>query len=280
VFLWDRAGNAITDKEIDAYPGGIGALAVSPDSEYALMGGRGGKVVMSRLATGEQWRVFSKHGETVLAAAFYGPELIATADFDGQIYLWDALNQKVKHHLRGQGQQVYAVAVQENDRARIAFGNAWGGANGQGPLEQVFDVNRMRLEQQAPAAQVFRKAQTEMQETQLGNVSEYELRIIRPDASATITTSDKREGRIQAYTLTQGGQVIVGSDWYLESYALDGTRLKQFVGHTGVIYAVASSADGKLFVSGSSADKWMKAPTKLRSWPNMRIPAQPRPRAA
>jgi len=57
----------------------------------------------------------------------------------------------------------------------------------------------------------------------------------------------------RAYTFTPDGQRIIsgGSNGYLTAYNRDGNKLGDYVGHTGEVWAVAVSPDGRLLASAS-----------------------------
>src|SRR5262245_37205381 len=57
--------------------------------------------------------------------------------------------------------------------------------------------------------------------------------------------------RVHCYTLLPGDRAAVGADFGLYLFdARSGRRLRAFRGHTGVVWAVAPSPDGRLLLSG------------------------------
>jgi len=58
----------------------------------------------------------------------------------------------------------------------------------------------------------------------------------------------------RAYTFTPNGQTIIsgGANGVLTAYQRNGTKIGDYIGHTGDVWAVAVSADGRFLLSGSA----------------------------
>ncbi len=56
---------------------------------------------------------------------------------------------------------------------------------------------------------------------------------------------------LRCYTFTKDGKVVVGSSFSLKLYRGDGTFARKFVGHTGEVWAVSVSGDGRILASAS-----------------------------
>ncbi|WP_320409039.1 WD40 repeat domain-containing protein [Candidatus Marithrix sp. Canyon 246] len=57
-----------------------------------------------------------------------------------------------------------------------------------------------------------------------------------------------------SYTFTPNGQTIIsgGSHGVITAYQRNGSKIGDYVGHTGDVWAVAVSADGRFLVSGAA----------------------------
>jgi hypothetical protein len=69
---------------------------------------------------------------------------------------------------------------------------------------------------------------------------------------ATITMDRGTQGTIRCYTFTPSGEIVAGARSVLELYDSSGKRKREFIGHTGEVWAVAVSPDGRYLVSGSN----------------------------
>jgi WD40 repeat protein len=251
ILLWDAEGEFL--KEIDEIPYGAFTISFSADSTRIVVGGAGPKNVhLYEIPSGEKIGMFTKHDNSVHPSAFYGNEWIATAGGnDHDIYIWDTSSGSVKTHIVGKGKMVWPVALgqTQDEGLNVAFGNNW-----EGNLVKTFDFSDMSINLQPPVEPDFKFAQTKYGEKTLQQTSEYELQVTN---SGTIATQRDREGRILSYTFTHDGNVVVGTDYTLRLYQDDGTALREFIGHTVHIWAVAISEDGRILVSAAD-DKTIK----------------------
>ena len=251
-FLWDHKGKR---KKKFTTAGGAG-IAFSRNGKNVVLSS-GAEVVVYSMPKGKKRITFTKHtspvevnafSNTVSAIAFYGDDLVATAGgIDFEIYLWDVKTGDVKTHIAGQGKRVEASGF--GDNFHIAFGNTPGGLHDAGPLERSFDLSEMTLHQRLTPDVTFIRAQTTYQSKTLHYEfgKWYELQV---KGGGTIT-NEPQHGWVRAYTFTPDGDVVVGSSHALRLHRDDGTLIRDFVGHTGEIWDVSVSRDGKLLVSAS-----------------------------
>jgi WD40 repeat protein len=257
ILLWDGNGKFL--KQIDQVQYPIATISFSADSQNIVTsGGTGKSTAVYVIPSGEKLTTFTKHTNTVEALAFYKNGLIATAGGnENDIYIWDASSGAVKTHIVGRGRWVLATAF--DDHSRLAFGNS-----DKSPsdvvlhvlqdypdyvaLEQSFDFTDMSLNHEIPDNTAFKRVQTEYQGKTLERITNYELRITN---GGTIRNDRGYDGQIRSYTFPKDGNVVVGSSYTLKLYQNDGMLLREFVGHTGEVWAVSVSEDGRILVSGS-----------------------------
>ncbi|GAK56105.1 WD-40 repeat protein [Candidatus Vecturithrix granuli] len=259
VFLWTSKGKFQKQLDVVDTPG---MVVFSPDSKQ-VFAGEGGKAILFSIPKGKQELTFEQHvkpaqrtafSSMVTAAAFYSSDLIATAGGNEyEIYIWNRRSGEVKTHIVGQGKRVEAVAFGAD--LHLAFGNTFDVQKQEGPLERSFDFAQMQLSQKLPVEQTFNRYQTEYQGHTLQYTfgKWYELQVT-PDVTIHNSPSD---GWVRSYTFTSDGSIIVGSSQVLKLHRPDGSVLREFVGHTGEIWAVSLSQDGHLLASASD-DQTMK----------------------
>ncbi len=253
-FLWDTREGKVkkTFQPMDT----ASAVAFSPNSKHVVIS-NGNKAEVYSVPKGKKITTFTKHASSVennafsnnvTTVAFHGDELIATAggnEYD--IYIWDLKTGDVKTHIVGQGKRVEAVAFGE--ALHVAFGNTSGGLHGVGPLERSFDFGDMSLHQKLPPEIEFTRIQTKYQGKELkykfGNW--YELNV---KGGGTIENSP-RDGWVRSYTFALDGNIVVGSSHVLRLHRSDGSIIREFVGHTGEVWDVSISQDGKILASAS-----------------------------
>ncbi len=199
---------------------------------------------------------FTKHDNTVRASAFApvrtkeGVEIIATAGgSDNEIFLWNAEDGKVLQHLEGQGQAVWTVGF--GNEKELAFGNTYAPKNvaDRGPFEKSFDFKELKLNLQQIDPSKFKRSKTSGGGLSLRQTSEYSLNF----GNGAKVTNTASSGRIiRSYAVTPNGQVVVGSAGALKLYNSSGKELREFVGHTGEVWSVSISDDGKILTSASN----------------------------
>ncbi len=263
-FLWDSKKGKMKKKfkPMDT----AAAMAFSPDSRHVVVS-NGNKAEVYTVPKLKKISTFRKHvslvkntafSNNVTASAFYDNELIATAGGnDYEIYIWNVKTGAVKTHIAGQGKRVQAVAFKNN--LRLAFGNTSGGitkerAHKVSPLERFFDFADLRLHQKLLPGLKFSRSQTRSEGKRLqskpGNKNPENWYILKVKGGGTIKNGPK-DGWVRSYSFTPHGDVIVGSSHVLRLHRSDGSVLREFRGHTGEVWDVSISRNGKILASAS-----------------------------
>ncbi|MBD3305519.1 hypothetical protein GF339_03995 [candidate division KSB3 bacterium] len=234
----------------------ISALGFSPDSQRLVIGG-GKHAFVYSVPEGKELATFTNHAgpietsafsNSVSTMAFSGKNLIATAGGNAyEIYLWDLPTQAVKTHIVGQGQRVEAIAF--GDDLQVAFGNTPGGLHDVGPLERAFDFADMVLQQHLPPDMEFRRARTEYHGKTLSHTFRewYTLKVTPGEP----IINEPPDGWVRAYTFTPDGDIVIGSSHSLKLRRSTGEVIREFIGHTGEVWGVSVSQDGRLLASAS-----------------------------
>ena len=271
--LWDgRDGSFI--KVLARMERGAGSLSFSPDGKKILTGigdQDSDQYYSCRLfavPSGRELYAFDRYKNTVPATGF-SPDgnLCATGGgLANEIYIWDAHTHAVKHRLAGKGKMVWSVGF-GRDSASIAWGNkpesnnpmnygplqTWlrlasktGRLEFMGPIKQKTDFVRA-IEKQGGYALKTRKGGP------YGNQNAI-LQIIKNDpVIANIERTSQHSHH--SYTLTPDNRHVLSGrgngDLTLYS-AQTGEKVRDFIGHTEGVWAVAVSPDGRKAVSGSA----------------------------
>ena len=263
VLLWNsRTGELM--HTLGRHDDSVFALAFAPGGRSLVSGGGG---VGLRDQSCRVWQVpdgrpvarLTKHDNTVLCAAI-SPDgtLAATAGGNNQeIYLWDPRTGEPRGHIVGTGRSVWAVAFSP-DGQRVAFGNANNSdtIRSAQPLERTFDLSEMALGPEVQEGETWLR----------GDLVLDGLSARRTQRNVLVISSESREtaqicreqpyDTVRCYTFIpgerDGTRIAVGSNSSLTLHdAATGEKLRSFVGHTGYVWSVAVSPDGRFLVSGA-----------------------------
>jgi len=267
VLLWDgQTGNFI--KELHMQETTVRSLSFSPDGSRLLTGsGLGGNKFCYALAfpSGAVVTRFGKHDNIVLATAFSpNGKLAATAGGGNKlIHLWNPEDGRIIRTLAGRGQTVWSVGF-ARDGQSIAFGNEpdYKNINQRGPLQRIVALQTgadylVTLGGAVREEEAFTRAIARIGDYSLNttNAADPDLQIVRtPRGRRTITRDSASGFDHRCYTLTRDGRQLVsgGGNGVLALYETQtGAKLRDFIGHTGDVWAVAVSPDNRTLVSGS-----------------------------
>ena len=270
--IWNGTTGATLGTLVKDQGTQIGSLSVSPDGRHVLTGvglGLGNDTHLYELASGKRIQRYSGHDNIVLATAFSSDgSLAATAGGNNrQIHLWSTKTGQLQHRLAGTGQAVWAVGFSPDNRY-IAWGNTYDKQhiNQRGPL-----TTQLRLpDAQHPLGQPqpinlqqdWQRAQSRSGDWSLQHQPGGAYNHKRPEGILAIQKMDQTVATIQrgstsgyrhrAYTFA-GQQIISGGgSGVLTLYDRTGQTLGEFRGHTGDIWVIAVSPDGRLLVSGAA----------------------------
>ncbi len=208
-----------------------------------------------------------KHNNVVLATAF-APDahLVATGGGNqNAIQLWRPEDGQPVRRLAGQGRLVWSVAFGRNGQS-VVFGNKSSSRNPnhRGPLERTILLERdghfdLALGGPVTDEAAFERARAEVAgfhlEIPSGDVHP-RLRIVRQGRVVHEIERDRTSGHDhRSFTFSHDGRDVIsgGAGGFLAVYnRATGEKLRDLVGHTGDVWAVAVSPDDRFVVSGSS----------------------------
>lgn len=268
--LWDgKTGDPL--RRLARQETEVMGLTFAPDGR-TLLSGTGGQpydVRIRDVASGKETAIHRGHDNLVLAVAMSPDGRMAATGggSNNEVRLWDPRTGKLIRTLSGVGRAIWAVGFSKDGR-RLAWGGtpAAGSPYAQAPLEFSLRLPSGERATGVPKPlasadnRTFRQAVVQqgrltLQHKAGGDFGYYaSLEVLSGDiVKATIPRGEADGYSHNAYSLTPDGRMIVagGGHGWLTAYDTQGRRLGEFVGHTGDVWAVAISPDGRLLLSGS-----------------------------
>jgi WD40 repeat protein len=243
--------------------------AFTPDGQKVVFGGIGWKGVAGVIdLTNKKIRYFSKHSNTVMDVGVSNDGLLAvtTGGDDHETYVWKIRDSSVVHKLQGKGRSVWGVGWHADGKT-IAWGNTNRGDTRKADprLERTFDLSFLGFSD-PPDDKVVR-ASLERDGYALEALDFFHIAIKRDGKQVAVFKPRDPRDRIYSYTLLPEGRAVMGGSFGMYLVDLRATViLRSFKGHTGLILGLATSPDGRYFLSGSGDQT-------LRIWdPNKQQP--------
>jgi len=248
----------------------VDALALTPDGRRVVTGIGHGSGTTSRVfgvPGGRELASFSAHDNVVLAVAVSpdGQTAVTAGGANQEICLWDVHTGVLRRRVEGRGRPVWRVAFSRDGRT-LAWGNTRtrDTLSAYGPLESSFQLisegSRYAL---GPVVALSDETEYIAARKSAGAVSVSTL-TGRVHASLIVSRGRREIRRItrgehdglvhRSVSLTPDARTVVsgGSAGALTAYdVMTGSKLRDYIGHSGDVFAVAVSPDGQLLASGS-----------------------------
>jgi WD40 repeat protein len=269
--LWDGKTGAFLRTL--AQGGEVDSLRFSPDGRLLLSTcgayGCGLKQRVFDVASGKELTAYSKH-DNLVGASVFSPDgrLVATGGGDNkEIYIWDPRTGETKAALKGTGSTLRAAAFSADSR-QIAWGHTsrYSDHADRGPLEMAMRLPGVgeTLGEPEPVANQEGWVRAPVQfgawslQDRKGGAYGYDRAILDILYDGKVQASIERDapGGFEhlAYGFTADGETVIsgGVNGHLVAYRRDGSKIGDFIGHEGDVFAVTASPDGKYLVSGAN----------------------------
>lgn len=243
MILWRLDGTV--EKEFDGITKVVNAIAFSYDSKLLVALDVAGHGVSYGLPAGNKFSDYRGHDNTVFCAAFSpsenGSYIVASAGGTGnEIVLWNPINGKTIRRIKGKGSAIHDLAFGPGLELFISRVSE-PGKPGNYPMSfdlANFSVNRTPGRYVPPSTD----ANAAIRQSSESMLNLPKGKSIQNDVAV--------DGRILDYQTTPDGNILVASDYSLKMYDKGGLLLKEFVGHSGEVRALAVSEDGRYLASG------------------------------
>ena len=269
--VWTPQGESVRtlDRFGDRF---LKSVRFTPDGERILFAANSmeaqDQAGLINASTGAITLTFNEHTNSILDARL-SPDRTVAATAGGnnhETWLWSTETGEVQITLAARSRTPWAV-VWSNAGQAIAWGETNEGRiiEAANPLERSFDLERLEFRvtdaRGEPLIDQFResqwrRAQSDAEGLSLAFAGGTKLEV-RQSAETLAVLQPKDEyhrlyDEVRCFTMLPKGRVAVGSNYGLRLY--EGATGKQFrdcVGHTGEVWAVAPSPDGRYLLSAS-----------------------------
>ena len=253
--LWSPDGTL--SRNIENLDNEIMSVTFTADSRELLYtcGGRDadhfGSAVL-RVSSGQERLRFTKHDNNVYSGAISADgTMAATAGGNSnEIYLWRLADASPLRRLAGKGHTARSAGWSPDGKL-IAWGNtfkftSW---NDLGPLERSFALADLEFGPSPDAS--YQRARESRGSLYLEPTGPTSLEVKQQDAVVAKIAPPYPNEAIRSFSFVTGDRVAVGGDYGVYLFARTGTKIREFRGHTGEVWAVAPSPDGRYLLSAS-----------------------------
>ena len=241
LIIWKTDGNV--DFMLDKLKSPINAIAFSYDSKIIAALDFTGKGATWSVQSGHVFTEYQGHDNMGFSVAFYARDTgelysCVSGGINNEIILWNAINGSTRH-IKGRGKTI----------RELAFGSGLELFVAQDTRENRYPLFATSFNF-ATMSRLSNPDGTKIRISELSNVFQSGQNELTLPRGRTIATNQDTDGRILDYLELNDGSVIVASDFSLKMFDKHGFLLKDFIGHSGAVRALAVTADGRYLASG------------------------------
>ena len=265
VRLWDSGTGRLLGV-LQGHSGTVWGVVLSADGQQVVSGGADGTVRLWEVSTGRPLATLPGHAGPVRGVALSADgQLVASGSFDATVKLWEARTGRPVATLQGRTGGIFGVALTADGRIVVSSG-------GDG-MVRVWEARTGRpvatLEGHSGtvwSAGVSADGQLVASGGEDGTVRLWDTRTARPlatleghsgavwgvaiSADRQLVASSGEDGTVRLWSLT--GLAKRGGMPGIQEEAVTGHPLAILSDHSGTVYGVAVSADGRLVVSAGA----------------------------
>lgn len=254
IHLFTDAGKPIRNYKISAGEDiQVVNLRFSPDGKEIVYGGVQfkGNAGIFNLDKGKQRVVFKEHGNTVMDVRYSkdGQLVVSSGGDDQETFVWKSADGAVAAKLMGIGKTVWGLGWRKDGKA---FG--WGNTNKLdarelNAVEHSFVFEDLDF---GPPPEDFGRVARSMNGYALQRVDFFSIAIFKDGQRLHVFGPSKVE-RLYSFTLIGGNRAAFGGSEHLYIVDLPTNKIiRKLEGHSGIVFAVSPSPDGRYLLSGGS----------------------------
>jgi len=247
IVLWNSAGEMI--KEMNGMSQVVNTLTFSADGKFLVaLNDIDGMGISYSVPSFTKLTDFYKHDNTVFSASFSprsddGRYLVASAGgTNNDIYIWNPINGSVINQLSGSGRVIWDVSFGED--MELFISKTFRGLDAPRKFDFRFDFKSFSQKKLTPS-------DSYQPRDEVGGAVLTDNYTLRLPKGGAVLNDPNEDGRILSFIRIPNNRFLVGSDFSLKLYDLEGLLLKELVGHNGGVRSLSVSKDGMYAVSGS-----------------------------
>jgi WD40 repeat protein len=265
VRLWD-VGTGKELHTLKGYGNGVRSVAFAPDGKRLVSGSHDGTVRVWDAVTGKELRKIDvpvrgrpsdpkgmavDRGGVYAVAFGRDGKAVASGDFDGTVYLWDAATGRRLHTLAGHGREVVGVAFAPDGKklASASWDNTlrlWDVATGRGLHDFRAHAGTVNAVAVAPDGRLAATAGGDRALRLWSPATGRELRVLRGHTGWTAGVALSADGKVASCSDDKTVRL-----WD----AATGRELRRWGAPRGLAHSLALSPDGKLLAAGGLSDR-------------------------
>ncbi|MBV8268120.1 MAG: caspase family protein, partial [Planctomycetaceae bacterium] len=235
----------------------INSVLFTADSSellYTWGANAGSGAAVLQVSSGQERVRFTEQYENSVTSGAISPDGTVAATAGGnshEIYLWKLKDAAPIKRLVGKGKRIFSVGWSPDGKS-IAWGNttkviSW---NDRGPLERSFSLADLGIGPSPDTS--YRRARESRGSLSLQPTGPTSLEVKQQDAVVAKIALPYSSEAIYSFSFVMGDRVAVSAGYVLYLFdARTGAMIREFRGHTGVVWAVAPSPNERFLLSAS-----------------------------